>query len=207
MLSSYSPILMTLIQVLELLMDLADEDRRAASGEVRNVPSRCLPLFAAQGILELLHALEPELFCRRVRGRTFATAIAELVDFYLRHKNAMRAIEDAIAVDREVEAVCQPTVSRFTEGPARHLGRGRDEEKDDAQLRATLIIIELERLCFRWIVRGGWNLDRDRTISSITDICGGNSALNPIARLLRKRSSTYSLLHHRTYRPPGGRTL
>ncbi|MDP9457021.1 MAG: hypothetical protein M3Q60_14875 [Actinomycetota bacterium] len=82
----------------------------------------------------------------------------------------MRAIEDAIAVDREVEAVCQPTVSRFTEGPARHLGRGRDEEKDDAQLRATLIIIQLERFCFMWIVRGGWNLNRDRTISSITDI-------------------------------------
>jgi hypothetical protein len=97
-------------------------------------------------------------------------AIAEFADFCTRHKKAMRAIEDAIAVDREVETVCQPTVSRFTEGLAGHLGRGRDEEKDDAQLRATLIIVQLERFCFMWIVRGGWNLDRERTISSITDI-------------------------------------
>jgi hypothetical protein len=142
-LSSYSQMLMAPIQVLELPLDLADKYRRAAVGEVHNVPSRCLPLFAAEDILELLHALEPGLFRRRVRGRTFATAIAEFVDFYTRHKNAMRAIEDAIAVDLEVETVCQPTVSRFTEGLASHLCRGRDEEKDDAQLRATLMIVQL----------------------------------------------------------------
>ncbi len=143
-----SPILMTLIRVLELLMDLADEYRRAAGDEVRKV--RPLPApFAAEGIPELLHALEPELFRRRVRGRTFATAIAKLVDFYLRHKNAMRAIEDAIAVDLEVEAVCQPTVSRFADRlVTRRLGRGRDEEKDDARLRTTLLIVQLKRFCF-----------------------------------------------------------
>ena len=87
-------------------MELAEEYRRAAIDEVHNVPSRCLPLLAAEGILELLQALELKLFCRRVRRRTFATAIAEFVDFYSRHENATRAIEDAIAVDRGVEAVC-----------------------------------------------------------------------------------------------------
>lgn len=96
--------------------------------------------------------------------------IAEFAHFCTQHKKAMRVIEDAIAVDREVEAVCQPTGSRFAEGLARHLGRGRDEEKDDAQLRATLLIVQLERFCFTQIVHGGWNLDRDRTISSITGI-------------------------------------
>ena len=55
-------------------------------------------------------------------------------------------------------------------GLARHLGRGRDEEKDDAQLRATLLIVQQERFCFMWIVSGGCNLDRERTISRIMDI-------------------------------------
>ena len=107
MLSSYSQMLTTPTQVLGLPLDLADEDRRAAGDEVRHLPSRWLLLFAAEGILELLQALEPALFCRRVRGRSFATLDPRVRrDFYTRHEQAMRAIEDAIAVGREVEAVC-----------------------------------------------------------------------------------------------------
>ena len=45
-----------------------------------------------------------------------------------------------------------------------------DEEHEDARLRATLLIVQLERFCFMWIVRGGWSLDRERTISSIAGI-------------------------------------
>lgn len=96
--------------------------------------------------------------------------IAEFVNFYARHGRAMRAIEDAIAVDREAEAVYQPTISRFAQGLAKHMDYEGDEEHEDARLRATLLIVQLERFCFMWIVRGGWNLDRGRTISSITDI-------------------------------------
>lgn len=96
--------------------------------------------------------------------------IAEFVEFYARHRKAMRAIEDAIAVDREAEAVYQPTISRFAEGLARHMAPEGDQGREDARLRATLLIVQLERFCFMWIVRGGWNLDRERTISSITDI-------------------------------------
>ncbi len=104
-------------------------------------------------------------------------AIAEFVAFYTRHKKATSAIKDAIAVDRGVEAVCQPTISRFAEGLARHLGRGRDEEKDDAQLRTTLMIVQLERFCFMWIMRDGWNLDRGRTIPASRALVEGDPRL------------------------------
>lgn len=127
---------------------------------------------------ELIAIMEPEageIFAwfddaDHVSWEGLRDTIPEFVGFYTRHKKVMRAIEDAIAVDREVKAVYQPTTSCFAEGLARHLGRGRDEEKDDARLRATMLIVQLERFCFMWIVRGDWNLDRERTISSITDI-------------------------------------
>ncbi len=127
---------------------------------------------------ELIAVVEPEaeaIFARldnleSPSWEDLRDTIAEIVDFYTRHKKAMRAIEDAIAVNREVEAVYQPTISRFAEGLARHFGRGRDAMEDDARLRATVLLVQLERFCFMWLVRGGWNLDRDWTISSITDI-------------------------------------
>ncbi len=97
-------------------------------------------------------------------------AIAEFVDFYSRHKKAMRAIEDAIAVNSGAKAAYEPTISGFAGALARHIGSGRDEEKDGAQLRASMLIVQLERFCFVRMARGGWNLDRERTISSITDI-------------------------------------
>lgn len=114
----------------------------------------------AEEIFARLDALES------VSRESLHATITEFVEFYTRHGRAMRAIEDAIAVDREVEAVYQPTISRFAEGLAKHIGHGNS----DAQLRATLLIVQLERFCFMWIVRGGWNLDREQTISSITDI-------------------------------------
>ncbi len=118
----------------------------------------------AEEIFARLDALES------VSRESLHDTITEFVEFYTRHGRAMRAIEDAIAVDREVEAVYQPTISRFAEGLAKHLRRGSDEQGDNAQLRATLLIVQLERFCFMWIVRGGWSLDREQTISSITDI-------------------------------------
>lgn len=127
---------------------------------------------------ELIARVEPEaeeIFARfheidAVSWEGMYGIISEFVEFYTRHRKAMRAIEDAIAVDREVEAVYQPTISRFAEGLAKHLGRGGNGKGDNAQLRATLLIVQLERFCFMWLVRGGWNLDREQTISSITDI-------------------------------------
>ena len=67
--------------------------------------------------------------------------IAEFVGFYTRHRMTLRAIEDAIAVDREVGAVYLPTISRFAEGLAKHIDRERDQEHDDAKLNATLLIV------------------------------------------------------------------
>lgn len=127
---------------------------------------------------ELVAMVEPdatEIFARlgemeSVSWESLYATIAEFVDFYARHSMYMRAIEDAIAIDREVEALYQPGVSRLAEGLARHLGPGRDDEQDNAQLRATLLVVQLERLCFMWLVRGGWDLDREHTISSIADI-------------------------------------
>lgn len=129
-------------------------------------------------IHELVAIVEPEaeeIFARfddveQVSWEGLRDTIVTFVDFYTRHRKAMRAIEDAIAVDREAEALYQPTISRFAEGLAKHMDRERDEEREDAKLRATLLIVQLERFCFMWIVRGGWNLDRERTLSSITDI-------------------------------------
>lgn len=127
---------------------------------------------------ELVAMVEPEaqeIFARlgemeKVSRESLYETIAEFVDFYGRHRMAMRAIEDAIAIDREVEAVYQPGISRLAEGLAKHLGSGQGEDRDNAQLRATLLIVQLERFCFMWIVRGGWDLDREHTISSIADI-------------------------------------
>lgn len=127
---------------------------------------------------ELLAIVEPEaikIFARlgemeSVSRESLYGTIAEFVDFYARHRMAMRAIEDAIAIDHDVEAVYQPAVQRLAEGLARHLGSGQEGKHNDAQLRATLLIVQLERFCFMWIVRGGWDLDHDQTISSITDI-------------------------------------
>lgn len=127
---------------------------------------------------ELVAIVEPEaeeIFARfddmdHVSWESLYATIAEFVEFYTRHRMAMRAIEDAIAIDREVEATYQPTIARFAEGLVKHIDHGRDEEHGDARLRATLLIVQLERFCFMWIVRGGWNLDRERTISSITDM-------------------------------------
>lgn len=127
---------------------------------------------------ELIAVVEPEaaaIFARladleSLSWENLRHTIAEFVEFYTRHRKAMRAIEDAIAVDREAEAVYQPTISRFAEGLAKHIAPEGDGDQEDARLRATLLIVQLERFCFMWIVRGGWNLDRERTISSITDI-------------------------------------
>lgn len=127
---------------------------------------------------ELVATVEPEaldIFSRlgemeAVSRENVYGTIAEFVDFYSQHRMAMRAIEDAIAIDRDVEAVYQPAVQRLAEGLASHLGAGQDDKRDDTQLRATLLIVQLERFCFMWIVRGGWDLDREHTISSITDI-------------------------------------
>ncbi len=127
---------------------------------------------------ELIAVVEPEaeaIFARLAdlespSWENFRHTIVEFVEFYTRHRKAMRAIEDAIAVDREAEAVYQPTISRFAEGLTKHMVLGGHANKEDARLRATLLIVQLERFCFMWIVRGGWNLDRERTISSITDI-------------------------------------
>ena len=127
---------------------------------------------------ELIAVVEPEaeaIFARLAdlespSWEDLRDTIAEFVEFYARHSKAMRAIEDAIATDREVEAVYQPTISRLAEGLAKHMDPEANEEHEDARLRATLLIVQLERFCFMWIVRGGWDLDRERTISSITDI-------------------------------------
>lgn len=127
---------------------------------------------------ELMADVEPEaveIFARlgkmeNVSRESLYATIAEFVDFYIQHRTAMRTIEDAIAIDRGVEAVYQPGVSRLAEGLARHLGSGPDGERDYARLRASLLIVQLERFCFMWIVRGGWDLDREQTISSIADI-------------------------------------
>ena len=66
--------------------------------------------------------------------------------------------------------MCQPTISRSAEGLAKHVDRERGEGHDDAKLRATLLLVQFERFCSVWVVRGGWNLDRERTVSCITDM-------------------------------------
>lgn len=105
---------------------------------------------------------------------TFAqlrTWMDDTVTFWERNLREVDVVQQALATDPDFTASYLDALDRSVEVMTAPLVAGGRMEGTEAQLRGRMLILQLDRLCFFWIVRGlPMGMDRARMIDILTDV-------------------------------------
>lgn len=105
---------------------------------------------------------------------TFAqlrTWMEDTITFWERNLREVDVVQQALATDPDFTASYLDALDRSVEVMTAPLVAGGRMEGTEAQLRGRILILQLDRLCFFWIVRGlPMGMDRARMIDILTDV-------------------------------------
>jgi AcrR family transcriptional regulator len=88
--------------------------------------------------------------------------------FWDRHRIYVEIAEQALGVERRVADYWLAGLERAVQAMPRHLARFDGAERERARVRLVALMMELERLCFFWIVCGA-QLEREHVLDVLTE--------------------------------------
>jgi AcrR family transcriptional regulator len=97
------------------------------------------------------------------------TWVGQTVTFWERNRALTKAVAEAVAVEPDLaeEFVC--SVDRTVDVMTNYLASWSGVDREGARLRATLLILQLERFCFFWKVQGV-EIKRNLALDALTDM-------------------------------------
>lgn len=124
-----------------------------------------------ESVLPAVHALYDELAALPVVDHAALVAwIGRFFDFYADHKGVLSASMQAETIDlqwsRRIEAVSWKFVARFA--PSSSSAAASAAKKEARQVRALILLEELDRLAYLIAVRG-WKVDRGAVIDVLAE--------------------------------------
>jgi AcrR family transcriptional regulator len=120
---------------------------------------RCMPMaFRDYERLDQLPEVTPE----RVRNW-----LCEMLRFWQEQRTAVDAINNAMADDPVIAVRHYAFVQRAADHLTTYLAPWQGPHREEGQLRAVLLILQLERFCWHWLVRGIHH-DRDVALRVLT---------------------------------------
>lgn len=90
------------------------------------------------------------------------------VDYWHRNHAAISAVNEAVAVESEIASDFMTAVQDSAAAMTNHLARWSGTEQETARLRSSMFILQLERVCFFWVIRGV-PFDREIALTALTD--------------------------------------
>jgi AcrR family transcriptional regulator len=91
------------------------------------------------------------------------------VEYWHTYREAIAVTEQAIAVEPELSTPAFTTIAGTVGGMSKQLARSRGSARASADLRLILMILQLERFCYFWIIRGV-DLDEDLVFDTLTSL-------------------------------------
>jgi AcrR family transcriptional regulator len=94
--------------------------------------------------------------------------LAGAIGFWDRHRIYIEIGEQALGVEPRVADSWLAAIELGVRAMPRHLARFQGAERERARVRLVALMMELERLCYFWIV-GGADLDREHVLDVLTE--------------------------------------
>ncbi|MFD1517663.1 TetR/AcrR family transcriptional regulator [Pseudonocardia yunnanensis] len=92
------------------------------------------------------------------------------IGFFERHRDVLRFAAEAISIDPGLEDLSASKIlDRCAEAMPRYLGRWTGTDREQAQLRLELLILQLSTFCRLW-VDGHWPVKRDVMLDVLLDL-------------------------------------
>jgi AcrR family transcriptional regulator len=95
--------------------------------------------------------------------------VTQTVTFWDRNRALVKAVGEAVAVEPDLAEAFVDSVERTVDVMTNYLESWSGADRAAARLRATLLILQLERFCFFWKVQGV-DVKRTLALDAITDM-------------------------------------
>jgi len=92
-----------------------------------------------------------------------------IVENYETNRASVDAIQQAIGIEPEVAAVNLANIQESIGVMAESIQRWSGGDQEDARVRAALILVQMDRFFYLWIVRGV-PFDRERAVGTLADL-------------------------------------
>jgi AcrR family transcriptional regulator len=104
--------------------------------------------------------------------------IDAMVDNYKINRGSLAAIDQAVAIEPEVADVRLANQQESIAVIAESIQRWYGSDKEDARVRAALLLAQMDRFFHLWVVRG-LPFDRQRAVGTMTDVWLSVLGLSP----------------------------
>ena len=94
--------------------------------------------------------------------------VTRAMGYWRRNRAAITVVDEAVAVEPELAGYLVESAQASANAMAGYLARWSGAERETARLRVTTFILQLERVCFLWLVRDV-PFDRAGTLTALTD--------------------------------------
>lgn len=92
------------------------------------------------------------------------------IGFFERHRDVLRIADEATAIDPGLAELSTPALlDRCAEAMPNYLGRWTGPEREQAQLRLEMLILQISMFCRLW-VEGRWPVKRDVVLDVLLDL-------------------------------------
>jgi AcrR family transcriptional regulator len=95
--------------------------------------------------------------------------VTQTVTFWDRNRALVKAVGEAVAVEPDLAEELVGAVERIVDVMTNYLESWSGVDRDAARLRATLLILQLDRFCFFWKVQGV-EVKRNLALDALTDM-------------------------------------
>lgn len=102
--------------------------------------------------------------------------ITHVIDYWRRNRAAITVVNQAVGVEAQFASYFVDAASASAQAMTSFLASRPPAEREQARLRITMFILQLERVCYFWIIRGV-PFDPDATLTALTD--SFHTALHP----------------------------
>jgi AcrR family transcriptional regulator len=92
----------------------------------------------------------------------------ETLHYWERNRAACNVLEQAVMTDLDLGATGSKIAMVVADSLATHIVRWRGIDRESARLRALLLLFQVDRACYFWIVRGV-NHDREAALDVLTE--------------------------------------
>lgn len=97
-------------------------------------------------------------------------SLSNTLTWYAQHGRLLASVREAVATEPQVRDQPDGTFARFADEMSGYLALVLPEQRESAHLRLQMLIIQLDQMAFRLIVRRIRDIDRERLLDELTDI-------------------------------------
>jgi AcrR family transcriptional regulator len=95
------------------------------------------------------------------------------------YRAILPAMHEAMAADLDVAARWKTVLDGLAAELRSYLDNFPTEQHEDVQLRVQLLVVQLDQVCFRYIVQGVFTIERDHLLDLLTDMWCATLRLGP----------------------------